>query len=52
MTLLHRTLALSAALAVLAGPALAAPVTLKANPVDDDGRVTSISYTHLRAHET
>lgn len=40
MTLLHRTLALSAAFAVLAGPALAAPVTLKANPVDDDGRVT------------
>jgi len=40
MTLLHRTLALSAALVALAGPALAAPVTLKTNPVDDDGRVT------------
>ena len=40
MTLLHRTLTLSAALVALAGPALAAPVTLKANPVDDDGRVT------------
>lgn len=40
MTLLHRTLTLSAALIALASPALAAPVTLKANPVDDDGRVT------------
>ncbi len=40
MILLHRTLTLSAALIALAGPALAAPVTLKANPVDDDGRVT------------
>ncbi len=34
-----RLLILSAAL-LLAGPALAGPVTLKANPVDDDGRVT------------
>ncbi|HWQ86986.1 flagella basal body P-ring formation protein FlgA [Brevundimonas sp.] len=34
-----RTLILAAAL-LLAGPALAGPVTLKANPVDSDGRVT------------
>jgi flagellar basal body P-ring formation protein FlgA len=35
-----KTLSLIAALALLAGPALADPVTLKVNPVDDDGRVT------------
>ena len=35
-----RALSLIAALALLASPALAGPVTLKVNPVDDDGRVT------------
>jgi flagella basal body P-ring formation protein FlgA len=35
-----RALALISALALIAGPALAGPVTLRANPVDDDGRVT------------
>lgn len=36
-----RSLILGAIAALLlAGPALAGPVTLKANPVDDDGRVT------------
>lgn len=35
-----RTLILAALFGALAAPALAAPVTLKANPVDDDGRVT------------
>ena len=35
-----RALTLVAALALMAGPALAGPVTLRANPVDDDGRVT------------
>lgn len=35
-----RTFSLIAAIALLASPALAGPVTLKANPVDDDGRVT------------
>lgn len=35
-----RALTLVAALALFAGPALAGPVTLRANPVDDDGRVT------------
>ena len=35
-----KTLSLIAALALIAGPALADPVTLKVNPVDDDGRVT------------
>ena len=35
-----RTLTLVAALTLLAGSALAGPVTLRANPVDDDGRVT------------
>lgn len=35
-----RALTLIAALALIAGPALAGPVTLRANPVDDDGRVT------------
>ncbi len=35
-----RLLTLAAALALVAGPALAGPVTLRANPVDDDGRVT------------
>ncbi len=35
-----RTLILAAAALLLAGPAIAGPVTLKANPVDVDGRVT------------
>lgn len=35
-----RALGLIAALVLAAGPALAGPVTLRANPVDDDGRVT------------
>lgn len=35
-----RAFALIAAIALLASPALAGPVTLKVNPVDDDGRVT------------
>lgn len=35
-----RLLTLAAVLALVASPALAGPVTLKANPVDDDGRVT------------
>jgi flagella basal body P-ring formation protein FlgA len=35
-----RLLTLVAALALVASPALADPVTLKVNPVDDDGRVT------------
>jgi flagella basal body P-ring formation protein FlgA len=35
-----RALSLIAALGLLASPAFAGPVTLKANPVDDDGRVT------------
>ncbi len=35
-----RLLTLAAVLALIASPALAGPVTLKANPVDDDGRVT------------
>ena len=35
-----KTLSLIAAVALIAGPALADPVTLKVNPVDDDGRVT------------
>lgn len=35
-----RALTLVAAIALIAGPALAGPVTLRANPVDDDGRVT------------
>lgn len=35
-----RLLTLVAALALVASPALADPVTLRANPVDDDGRVT------------
>ncbi len=35
-----RTLILGAALALLATAAVAGPVTLKANPVDSDGRVT------------
>lgn len=35
-----KTLTFIAALALIAGPALAGPVTLRANPVDDDGRVT------------
>lgn len=35
-----RLLSLVAALALIACPALADPVTLRANPVDDDGRVT------------
>ena len=32
----------AAAVLLVAGPALAGPVTLKANPVDVDGRVTGI----------
>lgn len=35
-----RALTLIAALVLAAGPALAGPVTLRANPVDEDGRVT------------
>jgi flagella basal body P-ring formation protein FlgA len=35
-----RTLILAAVAALIAGPALAGPVTLKANPVDVDGQVT------------
>ena len=35
-----RTLILAAAALLMAGPALAGPVTLKANPVDADGQVT------------
>ena len=35
-----RLLTLVAALALVASPALAGPVTLRVNPVDDDGRVT------------
>ena len=35
-----RLLTLAAMLALVASPALAGPVTLKANPVDDDGHVT------------
>lgn len=39
MTLMSRTL-IAAAVLLMATPALAGPVTLKANPVDDDGQVT------------
>ena len=35
-----RLLMIATALALVASPALADPVTLRANPVDDDGRVT------------
>lgn len=35
-----RLLTLAATLVMFAGPALADPVTLRGNPVDDDGRVT------------
>ncbi len=35
-----RTLMLAAAVSAIAGAALATPVVLRANPVDDDGRVT------------
>jgi len=35
-----RTLIIAAAALLLAGPALAGPVTLKANPVDADGQIT------------
>lgn len=35
-----RTLILAAAALLVAGPALAGPVTLKANPVDVDGQIT------------
>ncbi|HYC99399.1 flagella basal body P-ring formation protein FlgA [Brevundimonas sp.] len=35
-----RALILASALLLLAGPALAGPVTLKANPVDADGQIT------------
>ena len=37
---LTRTLILAAAASAFAGAALAGPVVLRANPVDDDGRVT------------
>jgi len=37
---MNRFLTLAAALALIAGPALADPVTLRGNPVDDNGRVT------------
>ena len=37
---LTRTLMLAAAASAFAGAALAGPVVLRANPVDDDGRVT------------
>ncbi|MBU1347268.1 MAG: flagellar basal body P-ring formation chaperone FlgA [Alphaproteobacteria bacterium] len=37
---MRRLLTLTAALALVAGSALADPVVLRANPVDDDGRVT------------
>jgi len=40
MKTVTQTLALITGLTLLASPALAGPVTLKANPVDDDGRVT------------
>lgn len=40
MARLRRIVALSAVLAAVSTPALAAPVVLRANPVDDDGRVT------------
>lgn len=40
MKSLSLLLALTAALLLGAGPAFAGPVTLRANPVDDDGRVT------------
>ena len=40
MRRLVRVLAAAAALVLAASPALAGPVTLKTNPVDDDGRVT------------
>ncbi|MDI6625763.1 MAG: flagella basal body P-ring formation protein FlgA, partial [Brevundimonas sp.] len=35
-----RALIVAAAAMLLAGPALAGPVSLKANPVDADGRIT------------
>ena len=40
MRRLHATLAACALAVLAASPALAGPVTLKVNPVDDDGRVT------------
>ena len=40
MMLIRRASLLAVVLASVAGAALADPVTLKANPVDDDGRVT------------
>lgn len=40
MRTLTPALALIAAVALLASPALGGPVTLRINPVDDDGRVT------------
>jgi len=40
MKTITQTLALIMGVAMLASPALAGPVTLKANPVDSDGRVT------------
>ncbi|PZO33222.1 MAG: flagella basal body P-ring formation protein FlgA, partial [Alphaproteobacteria bacterium] len=35
-----KALTLALSLILVAGPALAGPVTLKTNPSDDDGRVT------------
>ena len=40
MTAIRRTLFLAAAFCAFAGAAMAAPVSLKSNPVDDDGDVT------------
>lgn len=40
MTALARAAALALALTALAAPAFAGPVVLRANPIDDDGRVT------------
>ncbi|MDO9606928.1 MAG: flagella basal body P-ring formation protein FlgA [Brevundimonas sp.] len=40
MTHIRRALALAAALAAFSSPAWAGPVSLKSNPVDDDGNVT------------
>ncbi|MBU1271275.1 MAG: flagella basal body P-ring formation protein FlgA [Alphaproteobacteria bacterium] len=40
MTRIRRTLVLAAALAAVSSAAWAGPVSLKSNPVDDDGRVT------------
>jgi flagellar basal body P-ring formation protein FlgA len=40
MTLIRRSLVLAAVASALAGAAWAGPVTLKSNPIDDDGDVT------------